>query len=505
MNNIQNKKIKFFKSLKWKITVLFLFVLFILSIIYLYISVTTAEKYFQETSQKLNIELAKHIATDTRCFIDGKVNQKVLKNVFHNVMIINPSIEVYLLDTKGVILTYFALDKKIKLKKIPLKPIKKFIEENGKNFILGQDPRNKFRKKAFSAAKVYEDKKFMGYIYVILGGEEYDNATELVFGSYILKLGLRSMIITLLAAILISIISIRFIMRNLNKIINATQNFMNGNYNVRIKINNDDELGVLATSFNQMSEKIIQNIAEIKTMDNLRRDLVANVSHDLRTPLATIQGYVETLMIKAGSLSEEERKKYMQIILDSTERLKKLVEELFELSKLEAKEKVPKPEAFSIAELIEDIKQKNEVIANKKNITLSSKFNNTIPFVYADIGMMERIIQNLLDNAIKFTSENGNIILSLHNEGDFVEVKITDSGSGISSEELPNIFDRYHKEKRVEKDSSKGLGLGLAIVKKMLEVHNLQIYVESKLQKGTSFIFKVPVYKNENIAKPVLH
>jgi signal transduction histidine kinase len=342
--------------------------LFLLSVIYLYISVSTAEKYFQETSQKLNIELAKHIADETQCFIDGNVNQEVLKNVFHNVMVINPSIEVYLLDTTGTILTYFALDKKIKLKQIPLEPINSFIQEKGENFILGQDPRNKDRRKAFSAAKVFEGDKFMGYMYVILGGEEYDNATELVFGSYILQLGLRSMTITLLAAIIISIISIRFIMRNLNKIITATQNFKNGNLNARIKINSEDELGMLANSFNEMAEKIVQNIAEIKTMDNLRRDLVANVSHDLRTPLATIQGYVETLMIKSDSIQTEERNKHMQTILDSSERLKKLVEELFELSKLEAKEKIPKPEAFSLAELIQDIKQKNEVIASQYSV-----------------------------------------------------------------------------------------------------------------------------------------
>ncbi len=494
---MKNKKIKFFKSLKWKITALFLFVLILLSVVYLYISVSTAEMYFQETSQKLNIDLAKHISAETNCFTDGKVNEKVLKEIFHNVMIINPSIEVYLLDTTGTILTYFAPDKKIKLKKIPLKPINTFIADNGKNFILGQDPRNIDRKKAFSAAKVFEGKKFMGYIYVILGGEEYDNATQLVFGSYILRLGVRSMIITLLAAVLISIISIRFIMRNLNKIIAATQSFKNGDFNTRINIKNDDELGLLAESFNEMAEKIVQNIAEIKTMDNLRRDLVANVSHDLRTPLATIQGYVETLMIKSDSLSGTERNKHMQTILDSTERLKKLVEELFELSKLEAKEKTPNPEPFSIAELAQDIQQKNQVIAKKKSINLSIVAEKDLPFVYADIGMMERVLQNLLDNAMKFTSSNGTISITLKRNGKSVSVRVADSGRGISSDELPNIFERFHKEKRTEEAVNKGLGLGLAIVKKMLEVHNLQISVDSKLGEGTVFSFNVPIYEKK--------
>ncbi len=497
---MKDKRINFFKSIKWKITALFLIILLILSAIYLSISVSTAEMYFQETSQKLNVALAKHISEETNCFVNGKVNDKVLRQVFHNVMIINPSIEVYLLDKTGKILTYFAPDKKIKLKVIPLKPINTFIANGGKKFILGQDPRNIDRKKAFSAAKVFEGNKFMGYIYVILGGEEYDNASQLVFGSYILKLGLRSMIITLLAAILISIIALRFIMRNLNKVIKVTQSFKNGNYTSRIKIKNKDEMGSLAESFNEMADKIVQNIAEIKTMDNLRRDLVANVSHDLRTPLATIQGYVETLMIKSDSLTESEKAKHMQTILEGTERLSRLVEELFELSKLEAKEKTPKPEAFSIAELIQDIQQKNQVIAKKKNINLKIEFENDLPFVFADIGMMERVLQNLLDNAMKFTSEQGTISIKLKLHNKFVKVQITDSGRGIASHDLPNIFDRYHKEKRIEQNTNKGLGLGLAIVKKMLEAHNIKIAVESNLGEGTSFSFEVPIFEFEKQA-----
>jgi len=288
-------------------------------------------------------------------------------------------------------------------------------------------------------------------------------------------------------------------MRNLNKVIKVTQSFKNGDYTSRIKIKNKDEMGSLAQSFNEMADKIVQNITEIKTMDNLRRDLVANVSHDLRTPLATIQGYVETLMIKSDSLTESEKAKHMQTILEGTERLNRLVEELFELSKLEAKEKVPNPEAFSIAELVQDIQQKNQVIAKKKNINLKIEFENDLPFVFADIGMMERVLQNLLDNAMKFTSEQGTISIKLKQHNKFVKVQVADSGRGIASHDLPNIFDRYNKGKRTEQDANKGLGLGLAIVKKMLEVHGLQISAESKLGEGTTFTFEVPIYENAKV------
>jgi signal transduction histidine kinase len=307
------------------------------------------------------------------------------------------------------------------------------------------------------------------------------------------------MAITLIAAAIISIIALALITRNLRKIIYVIRKFKDGDLNARIKLKGGDELAEFADSFNEMADTIVSNIEEMKTMDNLRRELVANVSHDLRTPLATIQGYIETILMKADSLSDEDKKEYMQTIFASTERLKNLVEELFELSKLEARETVPKPEPFSIAELVQDVKQKNLIIAETKKIDLSIKFPFDLPFVYADIGMMEKVLQNLLDNAIKFTSEGGNITISLSPEKQDILVTVKDTGSGISSEDLPHIFDRYQKAERINMHDNVGLGLGLAIVKKILEVHNISIDVKSAEDEGTAFSFKIPIYKSQPV------
>jgi signal transduction histidine kinase len=496
-------KKKFFNSLYWKISAAFLIILFILSCAYSYIALYTAEMYFQEANQKLDADIAPHIASENECFINGKANDAALKNVFHNVMIINPSLEVYLLDKDGKILTYYAPNKTISLKYVPLYPIKEFINSKESKFVLGADPKNKDREKVFSAAQVIQDGKLMGYIYVILGGEEYENTANLVFGSYILRLGIRSMGITLIAAAIISLIVLGFITKNIRKIISVIREFKNGNINARIKVKGRGELKEFADSFNEMADTIAANIEEIKTMDKLRRELVANVSHDLRTPLATVQGYIETILLKADSLTDEEKKNYMQIIWGSTERLKKLVEELFELSKLEARETKPNPEAFSIAELIQDIQQKNLIIAESKKIELLLQFPYDLPLVFADIGMIEKVVQNLLDNAIKFTPGGGRIIINLKSQGEDVLVAVTDNGVGINSKELPHIFDRYNQGKRTEQKEKQGLGLGLAIVKKILEVHNLDIKVESTEGKGTSFYFTVPVYKSKSIKKAI--
>ena len=492
----KSKKYGFFSSLYWKIAVIFLFALIIISIVYLYIAAFTAEMYYQEASQRLNAEVAQHIADEHQFFVNGKANQEALKKIFHDIMIINPSIEIYLLDTDGKILSYFAPNKEVKLERVPLEPIEEFLDVGASSFVMGADPKNEHIEKTFSAANVFEGNIHRGYIYVILGGEEFEDAASFVVGSYILRLGLRSMSITLIAAALFSLIALGLITKNIRKIISVVRRFKEGDLNARINLKSKNELGEFADSFNDMADTIVKNIEEIKTMDNLRRELVANVSHDLRTPLATIQGYIETILIKSDSLSEEERKKYLHTIFNSTERLKHLVSELFELSKLEARETKPNPEAFSLAELVQDIQQKNIIITKEKNIKLEVKFPYDLPMVYADIGMMEKVIQNLLDNAIKFTSDNGKVLIKLSPDSDEVLVEIQDTGQGIRREDLPHIFDRYQRNQRSGQKDNEGLGLGLAIVKRIMEVHQLEIDVDSTEGKGTIFSFRIPIYKS---------
>ena len=483
-------KTKFFNSLFWKLSAAFSVILILISAIFVYVAVFSAEMYFQETRQKLDTSIASHIADENQCFINGAVNSEVLKTVFHNVMVINPSIEVYLLDTKGKILSYYAPDKTVKINRVPLDPIEEFINAGEEKFLMGLDPKNPKNEKAFSAASVIENGKLMGYIYVILGSEEYDNASQLLLGSYILRLGLRSILISLAAALLLSFIIVGFITRNFRKITGVIRNFKNGDLTTRVNIKSKGELGEFAESFNDMADTIVHNIEEIKKIDFLRRELIANVSHDLRTPISIIQGYLETVLIKSDSLNNEEKTKYIETTLANTKRLQNLVEELFELSKLEAKQTKPRFETFSLAELLQDIQQKYSLELKAKNITLNLEFPHNHQMINADIAMMEKVFQNLIDNSLKFTPSGGKININFINKSKSILVTFSDTGCGIAKEELPYIFDRYHKSKRVV-SNQKGTGLGLAIVKKILELHNIEILVESEKNKGTAFYFEI--------------
>jgi signal transduction histidine kinase len=224
----------------------------------------------------------------------------------------------------------------------------------------------------------------------------------------------------------------------------------------------------------------------------LRRELIANVSHDLRNPLAVIHGYIETIYMKDATLSPEDRKKYLEIILNVSEKLKKLVADLFELSKLETDQIAVKKEPLLINELVQDASQSFEILAERKNITIEKEISSSVPYVNADIAMMDRVIQNLLDNAIKYTPENGKVKLQVNSNAEKVDVFVENTGKGIPEEDIPSLFDRYYKANK-EESNIEGSGLGLAIAKKILDIHESAITVSSKVGGLTRFSFSLPV------------
>jgi signal transduction histidine kinase len=239
-----------------------------------------------------------------------------------------------------------------------------------------------------------------------------------------------------------------------------------------------------------MADTIERNIQELKGVDNLRRELISNVSHDLRTPVASIQGYAETLLLKKDTVSKDEQQKYLETIYKSCGRLKKQVDDLFELSKLQTNQVKPNPEPFSIAELVYDIANKYRIISQKRGISINTVVAKDLPLVEADISMIDRVLQNLIDNAVKFCNEGDTINIEIDTRNPAkVEVRVADSGQGIKQEDLPNVFQRYYKGQS-DKQST---GLGLAIVEKIMELHHSTIEVFSQYGKGTTFVFDLPV------------
>ena len=476
----------------WKISGTLLLLLVLLGIGYFSISSYIARQYYQESIQRLHSGLAQSALVHVKPYIKGKIDETAIKEYLHSAMVINPNVEIYLLDLDGNIVTHAAPKGKVKLKKIDLKPIRTFVEAKEKPYILGEDPRHPGAHKVFSAARIMDSDHFMGYLYIVLQSEEQAAVSSRLFDSYILELGANLFLLTLVAALVIGLLAIWLLTSKLRNIIQTVRRFKEGDYKARIADKDKSDLPLLANTFNEMAFTIENNIEQLKAVEVLRRELIANVSHDLRTPLSIMRGYVETLLMKEETISKEERMRYLQIVLDSSEKLSKLVSQLFEYSKLEANQIQPKKEPFFISELAQDVFVKYQIIAKEKGITLDLDVPEKLPMVFADLGLVERVLQNLIDNALKFTPPNGRVILQLKALEKDVEIRISDTGQGISEEEQSYIFERYHKATGTGK--SKGAGLGLAIVKKILEIHNASIQVQSKPNQGASFWFSLPVF-----------
>lgn len=482
--------------LYWKISATLLSILAILGLVYILISSFIGQQYYQEVNQRLYGGLADSTVQAVKPLVDGKVDTFAIQDIMHSMMVVNPSVEVYLLDTEGQIITFVAPYKRVKLKKINLSPVHEFIAAKEKPFILGDDPRHPNQKKVFSAAQIKEGDKLTGYLYIILASEEQAAVVSTLAGSYILKLGTNLFLLSLVGALIIGLLAIWFLTKNLRRLIDTVRRFKEGDYDARIAEDDKGDLADLATNFNEMADTIVANIDQLKSIENLRRELIANVSHDLRTPLAIMQGYVETLIIKEDDLEPEERRRHLNTVLDSSEKLSGLIKQLFEYSKLEAQQIQPEKEPFFISELAQDIFQKYQILAKEKAIHMDLKNPQGLPMVFADLGLVERVIQNLMDNALKFTPHGGNVTIELVGGHQNVEVRIADTGPGIPEDKQSHIFERYRQSGN-EKTKGQGVGLGLAIVRKILELHNATIQVQSKLNEGTVFMFQLPTYSAE--------
>ena len=325
---------KNFNYLYLKISATLLVLLAVLGFSYVWISHYISEDYVQEINQKLYGGIAQSTSNEVKPLVDGQVDTSAIQDIMHSMMVINPSVEVYLLDTTGSIITYVAPYKRVKMAKVNLDPVKEFIASSEERpFIKGDDPRHPELQNIFSAAPIIKEDKLEGYVYIILASEEQAKVVCSLQDSLIYKLGRTMFFITLLGALLIGLLAIWYLTKNLRTIIETVTRFKEGDYAARIAQEDKGDLVVLADTFNGMADQIVENIEQLKSVENLRRELIANVSHDLRTPLAIMQGYVETMLMKNDSLSTEDREKYLKTVLGSSEKLSKLIAQLFEYSK----------------------------------------------------------------------------------------------------------------------------------------------------------------------------
>ena len=238
---------------------------------------------------------------------------------------------------------------------------------------------------------------------------------------------------------------------------------------------------------------VIQDITEHVKLDNMRKEFVADVSHELKTPITSIKGYSETLL--DGDCDKETEKHFLHVIDDNADRMEKLVQDLLTLSKYDNDRVAYKPTEFDLGELAKACKEKFDIEIKKKNQEVNCFVTANVPYVYADKDGIERVILNILSNSIKYTPDGGKIDIYVgfvHNDA---YVKIKDTGIGIPKEDLERIFERFYRVDKARSRQLGGTGLGLSIAKEIIEKNNGSINIKSKVNEGTEVVIQIPVKK----------
>ncbi|MBI5612908.1 MAG: sensor histidine kinase [Gammaproteobacteria bacterium] len=453
----------------------------------------TLEDYQEEVAQKLHRDLAKHIVKMSPVASDAGVNMAAVEEVFHHAMAVNPSIEMYLLGADGLVLAYVAEHGKIKRERVDLAPIHRFLSGDALLPLRADDPRQVDGQKIFSVAPLAPA---AGYLYVILGGEQHENIASLARGGYVPKLVLTAAGASLLFALIAGLLAFGLLTRRLRRFARKVEDFRTGGFatplmGVRGTTTAVDEIDRLDRTFDEMAGRLHEQMHRLAAADRLRRELVANVSHDLRTPLAAMQGYLDTLLLQHERLDTRAQREYIEIARRHSQRLADLIQELFDLAKLDSGEAQPQCEPFAIAELMQDVAQKFRLSAQQKGVTLDVEAPPAAPFVTADIGLIERVFQNLIDNALHHTPQGGTIRLRLVPNGAVARIEVSDTGDGIAPHHLPYLFERFYRVQ--DNRPAGGTGLGLAIARRILELHGSRIRVESQPGAGATFHFYLPV------------
>jgi sensory box histidine kinase len=297
----------------------------------------------------------------------------------------------------------------------------------------------------------------------------------------ILNIVYITFVIVFLLSTVILVVFQLVVFNPLKAITEATKQYAAGNLHYTLKVVSNDEIGYLAATLNYMSD-------EISKTEDYQRSFITNISHDFRSPLTSIKGYLGAML--DGTIPPELYKNYISRVLGETERLTKLTNGILTLNSMDAKNRLTRTN-FHIDEVIKNIAESFEVQCNSKNITFELTFQEDIPEVFAEQSKIEQVLYNLIDNAIKFSNDNSKIFISVYSKHDSVFISVKDTGIGISKKDIGKIFDRFYKSDTSRGKDKKGTGLGLAIAKEIIQAHGENIDVISTEGAGTEFIFSL--------------
>ena len=455
------------------------------------------ERYHLEFDQIVNRNLAQQYVDDKLLVSDPPLTAGKVTDALQRFAKINPNVDVYVLDAQGNIRAGSVPAARIVRTRVGLEPISRFLSGRAAFPLLGDDPTDVRHRDAFSVARLSIPDDTAAYLYVVLNRRD-DGPTAGLKETYAIGEDGGVILAATLLAIGGSILFLRILTRRLGVLQQDIEGFRDGRVVAlptrasKDAQGPDDEIERLRRLFVQLAERIREQMQELHKTDDLRRELLANVSHDLRTPLTTLQTHLETMSMK-DDLSADERRTYLAVALQQCRRLVRLVDQLLELAKLDARQVTFSPEPFQLAELAQDVVLKF-ARSPRRGVTLTFEPPpQNVPLVVGDIALIERVFDNLLENAVRHARAGGRVTVSLTPGSQAVRVAVHDTGSGIPDGERDRVFDRFYRGDKSRPSESGYAGLGLSIARAILELHGGFIDFVSAAAEGTTFFFVLPI------------
>ena len=480
------------RTLYTQIAALYLALTLVFCAVLVVLTVRQFDAFLDEVQQRLSRDLAATLAARLAPELAEGLHSERATAAVRDVRGINPSIDIHVLDETGQVVAAYADAAPRADARIELGPLRRFLGERAMLPIRAGDPTDPDELKVFSVAPVSVPDADAGYLYVILHGSPLETAASMLRDSYIVR-GVALAVLLLLASVLaVGLVLFALLTRRFRRLAAAVRTISEGDYGQRIPVGHDDEIGRLGQAVNEMASMIEAQVEALRRTDEARRTLLANLSHDFRTPLTSLRGYAQRLASGWNRLDDGARTECLEAVLGNTEQLEHMSAQLASLSLLDGHGQVVRPEAFSLGELVQDVVLKFRPAATRRGVALDCILPE-LPDVRADIGLIERVLGNLIDNALACTPAGGEVSVTLERVADGgVRLVVVDTGCGIAPEELPLVARRFYRTERGRALRPTGTGLGLAIAREILELHGAALELHSTLDVGSAMGFRLP-------------
>ncbi|HMN63957.1 MAG TPA: HAMP domain-containing sensor histidine kinase [Burkholderiaceae bacterium] len=411
----------------------------------------------------------------------------------------SPNTGLYLLDLEGRVLATAGERQPFWTRyRVDLQPVTETMQMDPALPIVADDPDTEGRRSLVAAHEVVDEGKPRGWLYVVARQTDIDTAMPALLKSYAIRAASTAGLMTIAIGVLLTIAMISLLTRPLTALTRATERIRNSGFSDQLcddffpDADRDDEIGRLSRTFREAFDRLRQETERVRTVDAHRREMVASVSHDLRTPLTALIGQIETIRLKGDALPPDAQAHLLDRALHNAQHLKRLTDALAELARLDSPEFRAQPEPIAIGELADDVVQRFASAAQQAGVTLGVEYPDGLPLTRADAALIERALSNLIDNALRVTPSGGRVLVRALREGDGVRIEVADTGPGVASEDQPRVFERFYQTSR-HREHRGSSGLGLAIVKRVAELHGGTAGLRSEPGRGSTFFIDLPL------------